>query len=80
MANLSVNEATLNKYFAILESLDKPSKKRLIVKLNKSLNSSVKKEEKITNIYGAWKDSRDAEEIISEIENARYNDRNIDEL
>ncbi len=80
MGNLFVNEATLKKYFTILDSLDISSKKRLIIKLNKSLSRKPKKIEGMKNFYGAWKDARNPDEIIAEIENSRYNDREIDEL
>ncbi|NOX17977.1 MAG: hypothetical protein GXO87_06825 [Chlorobi bacterium] len=80
MENLTVNEATLNKYFGILENLDINSKKSLIIKLTKSINTKPKQKYNINNIFGAWQGEETAEEIIDEIKNSRYNKREIAEL
>ena len=80
MDNLTISENTLNKYFGILENLDINSKKRLIIKLTKSINREPKKEKKLNNIFGAWQSAKSAEEIISEIEDSRYNKREIEEM
>lgn len=80
MENLTVSESTLNKYFGILENLDINSKKRLIIKLTKSINRKPKIEEKLDNIFGAWQGTKSAEEIIFEIKESRYNNREIEEL
>ncbi|GBD89095.1 hypothetical protein BMS3Abin03_03041 [bacterium BMS3Abin03] len=80
MGNLAVNNDTLNKYFGILKNLDVDSKKNLIIKLTKSIHSKPKSKPKLSKIYGAWKDSRTAVEIIEEIEKSRFNDRDIEEL
>ena len=80
MENLTISESTLNKYFGILENLDIKSKKRLIIKLTKSINTKPKQEEKLDNIFGAWQGAESAEEIISEIKDSRYNKREIEEM
>jgi len=80
MGNLTLNNGTLNKYFGILENLDIDSKKNLIIKLTKSINSEPKLKLNIKNIFGAWQDTRTADEIIEDIENSRFNDRIIEEL
>ena len=80
MENLTMSESTLNKYFGILENLDTNSKKKLIIRLTKSINSKPKQKEKIENIFGAWQGAKSADEIIDEIRNSRYNKREIEEL
>ena len=80
MGNLAANNGTLNKYFGILKNLDVDSKKNLIIKLTKSIHSKPKSKPELKNIYGAWQDSRTADEIIEEIEKSRFNERNIEEL
>jgi len=80
MGNLTLNNGTLNKYFGILENLDIDSKKNLIIKLTKSINSEPKLKLNIKSIFGAWQDTRTADEIIEDIENSRFNDRIIEEL
>jgi len=80
MGNLAVSNSTLDKYFGILKNLDVDSKKNLIIKLTESIQNKSKSISKIDDIYGAWQDSRSADEIIDEIETSRFNDRKIEEL
>ena len=80
MENLTISESTLNKYFGMLENLDVNSKKELIIKLTKSINSKPNKEQKLDNIFGAWQDTKSAEEIILEIKDSRFNKREIEKL
>lgn len=49
------------------------TKKNLIVKLTKSIESDSKKEFDINKMFGAWSDIRSSDEINSEIKNARVN-------
>ncbi|WP_439473747.1 hypothetical protein [Algoriphagus formosus] len=70
MANLTLNNKTLEKYFGLLKGLDNLSKKKLIIKLTESLEM---KEEKVDlrSLFGAWEDDKDADEIIKEIRESR---------
>lgn len=70
MANLSLNNKTLEKYFGMLRGLDNLSKKKLIIKLTESLEL---KEEKVDlkTLFGAWEDNKDSDEIIKEIRESR---------
>jgi hypothetical protein len=70
MANLTLNNKALEKYFGLLKGLDNLSKKKLIIKLTESLE--VKKEKvDLNTLFGAWEDNRDADEIIKEIRESR---------
>ena len=80
MSSLATNNSTLNKYFGILKDLDVDSKKNLIIELTKSIHSKPKTILNLSKIYGSWQDSRTADEIIKEIENSRYNKKDIEEL
>lgn len=80
MGTLTTNKKTLEKYFGILKNLDVDSKRNLISELNKSIQSKKKTGIDIDKLYGSWNDSRTADEIIEEIENARFNERNIQEF
>ena len=80
MGNLAVNNKTIDKYFGVLKSLDVDSKKNLIIKLTKSIQSKPKSKLNMNEIYGSWKDSRTADEIIEEIEKSRFNNRDIENL
>jgi hypothetical protein len=70
MANLTVNNKTLEKYFGLLKGLDNLSKKKLIIKLTESLEV---KEEKVdlNTLFGAWEDNKDSDEINKEIRESR---------
>jgi len=70
MANLTLNNKTLEKYFGMLRGLDNLSKKKLIIKLTESLEI---KEEKIDlkTLFGAWEDNKDSDEFIKEIRESR---------
>lgn len=70
MANLTLNNKTLEKYFGMLRGLDNLSKKKLIIKLTESLEI---KEEKVDlkTLFGAWEDIKDSDEIIKEIRESR---------
>jgi hypothetical protein len=70
MANLTINNKTLEKYFGLLKGLDNLSKKKLIIKLTESLEV---KEEKVDlrSLFGAWEDDKDSDKIIREIRESR---------
>ena len=70
MANLTLNNKTLEKYFGMLRGLDNLSKKKLIIKLTESLEI---KEEKVDlrSLFGAWEDDKDSDQIIKEIRESR---------
>jgi hypothetical protein len=70
MANLTLNNKSLEKYFGLLKGLDNLSKNKLIIKLTESLDV---KEEKIDirALFGAWNDDKDADKIIKEIRESR---------
>ncbi|MDP3470228.1 MAG: hypothetical protein Q8S14_00035 [Algoriphagus sp.] len=70
MANLTLNNKTLEKYFGMLRGLDNLSKKKLIIKLTESLEI---REEKVDlkTLFGAWEDDKDSDEIIKEIRESR---------
>ena len=70
MANLTLNNHTLEKYFDMLRGLDNLSKKKLIIKLTESLE--IKKEKvDLKALFGAWEDNKGSDEIIKEIRESR---------
>jgi hypothetical protein len=70
MTSLSLNSATLDRYFEQLRSLDTYSKKKLIKRLQASL---LEKKEPVDlgTLFGAWEDNKDSDEIIKEIMESR---------
>ncbi|MFC2087581.1 hypothetical protein ACFLSA_05435 [Bacteroidota bacterium] len=69
----------LNNYWGLLSNLTPSLKLKLIERLSKSINKEINTEDdRIEKSFGAWQDSRDADEIISEIRNSRTFNRNIE--
>jgi len=78
MASIAIINRTLDKYFGFLRKLDNNSKKRLIIKLTESLETKDDSSFDLKSIYGAWDDSKDSNEIIKDIKDARVNNRDIE--
>lgn len=78
MATLAVTNRTLDKYFGFLRRLDNNSKKRLIIKLTESIEVNDDTTIDLRSLYGAWDDSKDSDEIIKAIKDARVNNREIE--
>jgi hypothetical protein len=75
---IALNNTTIDKYFGFLTKLDILSKKRLIVKLTESIETSEIKQIDLKSIYGAWEDKRTSDEIINDIRNSRIEKKSID--
>ncbi len=75
--NFAITNSTIDKYFRFLFRLDNNSKKRLIIKLTESIETVDKNSFNLKNLYGAWEDSKDSDEIIKEIRESRVNNRKI---
>lgn len=73
------NKNIVDTYSKLFEGLDSLTKRQLIERLSKSLNKEKKsKEEAFFNSFGAFPDSRSAEEIIIEIRSTRkFRDEDI---
>ena len=81
MGHLAINNKLLEKYFRFLAKFDNNSKKKLIIKLTESIeNETSGKRVELTKLFGAWKSTKDAEEIIKEIKNSRIENREIENL
>ena len=79
MGHLAINNKIIDKYFRFLARLDNNSKKRLIIRLTESIETETdKKNNDFNNLFGAWNDKRNAEEIINEIRNSRSENRKIE--
>ena len=72
MATITLNNSSLKKYLDLFRSFDVSSKKKLIEGLNKSIEEPENdKADKISALFGAWEDERDADEIIRDIKSDR---------
>ncbi len=69
----------IDNYFGLLSSLSNESKLKIIAKLSDSIiNEPTKKENFVEKFFGAFKSSKSAEEIISEIKESRKFNRTIE--
>jgi hypothetical protein len=68
---LSLTNAAIDKYFNFLKIFDVKSKKRLILKLNESIEKDIDSTVQIDSLFGAWEDKRSANEIIKEVKDSR---------
>ncbi len=77
---LTLRDNTINKYFDFLNKFDNSTKKKLIIKLTKSIKIKKSKEFNLKSICGTWEDSRDSDEIIMDIKKSRFNKPNSVDL
>ena len=75
--SLALTDKTIDKYFGFLTRLDNGSKKKLIIKLTESIETKDERKFDLRDLYGAWEDSRDSDEIIKEIRESRVESKNI---
>lgn len=75
--SLALTNKTIDKYFGFLTRLDNDSKKKLIIKLTESIDTNEVDKIDWRDLYGAWEDDRDADEIIKEIRDSRIDSKNI---
>jgi hypothetical protein len=69
----------INGYWDLLNTLTPNLKQKLMEKLSKSIDKEiVTKNERFEKSFGAWIDSRDSDEIISEIRSSRTLTRHIE--
>lgn len=74
---LALTNKTIDKFFGILSRLDNDSKKKLIIKLTESIEHHEDDNFSLSDLYGAWVDKRDSDEIIEEIRKSRINKNDI---
>lgn len=71
MGVLAISNKILDKYFSFLKTFDIKSKKRLITKLEESIELNSANKFELGHIFGAWEDTTDSTEIIKEIRASR---------
>ena len=77
MNNFAGNRIVDN-YFRFMKDWDTNTKKDLIIKLTDSINVKAENKNDFSLFFGAWDDSRSAEEIINELEAERINQKEIE--
>jgi len=78
--SLAFEKNKVNSYFRLIKNWDTESKKDLIIKLTKSINTNSDDKYDFSACFGAWDDERSADEIITDIRNSRVNYRDIEEF
>ena len=79
MSTIALSNMIVENHFRFLKNLDIASKKRLIVKLIETIDKP-QNTDKLDKLFGAWKDSRDADEIVDDIRKSRVNSRELEEF
>lgn len=80
MGTLKINSKSIDHYFGYLTKLDNRSKKQLIIKLTKSIDENEPSNSGFDKLFGAWEDSRTAEEIIEDMKASRTPNRDIEDF
>ncbi len=70
----------VDSFFRFMKNWSTELKKAIIVKLTQSIEDQAKPDRDFSACFGAWEDSRSAEEIIQEIRAGRVNTREIEDL
>ena len=78
--NTAVNTRMVDSYFRYMRNWDVNTKKDIIIKLTASIDSQGNDKNDFSSCYGAWEDSRTADEIINELRTDRVNNREIEEF
>ena len=78
--NTATSNRMVNNYFRYMQNWDVDTEKNLIVKLTDSINSKPEEKSDFSSCFGAWADSRSADEIINELRADRVNRNEIEEF
>ena len=73
----SLNNKLVDGFFNYMKNWDDEAKKDIILKLNKSMVSDENKSRDFSLCFGAWNDSRSADEIIDDLRVDRVNSAEI---
>lgn len=70
----------VDSYFRFMTNWDNESKKNLIIKLTKSIDSKDKEKRDFSSCFGAWDDKRTADEIFEDIRADRVNNPEVEDF
>lgn len=81
MKATSLNFDLIDSYLELLKSLSPDNRFKLISKLSNSLKRPKKSSDKmLSDLFGAFKTKKSADEMIAELKRSRYFDRNTERL
>ena len=75
----NIENKLVESYFELMKNWDNETKKKLMIKLMRSIDSNDKKSD-FSSCFGAWEDTRTANEIIQDIRANRVNSKEIEDL
>lgn len=76
--NAAITKRIVNNYLRYMRNWDNETKKDLIRKLTASIDSKSKDKYDFSSCFGAWEDSRSAEEIVNDLRADRVNKGEIE--
>lgn len=76
----AVNNRMVDSYFKYMRNWDIDTKKDLIIRLTASIDSNINDKYDFSSCFGAWDDSRSADEIVNELRADRVNNCEIEEF
>ena len=76
----NIENRLVESYFELMKNWDNETKKKLMVKLMQSIDSNDSKKSDFSSCFGAWEDTRTADEIIQDIRANRVNSKEIEDL
>lgn len=81
MKATNLNFDLIDSYLELLKSLSPDNRLKLISKLTNSLKRPKKSSDKtLSDLFGAFKTKKSADEMIAELKRSRYFDRNTERL
>jgi len=78
--NIIVTNRIVENYFRFMRNWDSEIKKSLIKKLTASIGAKSKDKFNFSSCFGAWEDSRNADDIINELRTDRVNNKEIEDF
>jgi hypothetical protein len=78
--DISTSNKKVNSYFRFMKNWDNKSKKDLIIKLTESIDYDSINKNDFSACFGAWVDSRTADEIVNDLYADRVNNNEIEEF
>jgi hypothetical protein len=75
--NTAIENRLVESYFELMKNWDNETKKKLMIKLTRSIDSNDNKKRDFSSCFGAWEDTRTADEIIQDIRADRVNSQEI---
>ena len=78
--SLAFENKKVKIYFRLMKNWDMKSKKDLIRRLSKSMGETSADKHDFSACYGAWDDTRSADDIIKDIRDSKVNNREIEDF